>query len=299
MVNAMEAAFRYLQSAFRISATVQLVNFPKWWPLVERLASAFHWPIVYDCLDDQQAFGAMHRNNDAHFEPALIEAAAVVVTSGQELYERHRAQHARATLIPNAADYELFSRAVRTGLWSDLARPVVGFFGAFAEWLDRDWIAQAARRFPGWSFVYIGREGFTRAVSRREWLALGGIANIRVLGQVTPEVLADCLAEFDVCIMPFRDLPITRSMNAVKIYEYLAAGKPVVAPDLPETRPLADAGLIEVYGDAERSFELLEQAVGEGASVSKVETRQKFAAANTWVDRVEQLLGVLGSVEPG
>ena len=98
--------------------------------------------------------------------------------------------------------------------------------------------------------------------------------------------------------MCFR-MPITRSMNAVKIYEYLAAGKPVVAPDLPETRPLADAGLIEVYGDAERSFELLEQAVGEGASVSKVETRQKFAAANTWVDRVEQLLGVLGSVEPG
>jgi glycosyltransferase involved in cell wall biosynthesis len=216
----------------------------------------------------------------------------VLVTSGRTLRERLRARHANAILIPNGADYELFSRAVRTGLWSDLPRPVVGFFGAFAEWLDRDWIARAAERFPRWSFVYVGREGFARTVSRKEWQALGSIPNIRMLPQVAPDVLAGYLAEFDVCIMPFRDLPVTRSMNAVKIYEYLAAGKPVVAPDLPETRPLADAGLVQVYGDAERSFELLGQAVTEGVS-AKVEARQKFASANTWRLRVEQLLAIL------
>ena len=293
LVNTMEAAFRFLQSAFGIEAAVQLVNFPKWWPLVERLRAVFAWPVVYDCLDDQQAFGAMHRYNDAHFEPALIQAATVLVTSGRTLYERHRSSHANTLLIPNAADYALFSGARRADHCGDLPRPVIGFFGAFAEWLDRDWIAQAARRFPHWSFVYIGREGFTRSVSRREWNALSGIPNIRVLPQVAPEVLAGYLAEFDVCTMPFRDLPITRAMNAVKIYEYLAAGKPVVAPDLPETRPLADAGLIDVYADTPRSFELLEEAVANGAAPAKAQARQRFAAANTWQHRVRQFRDVL------
>jgi len=146
---------------------------------------------------------------------------------------RRRARHGRALVVPNAADYELFSRAVRTGLWSELPRPAVGFFGAFAEWLDRDWIAQAARRFPGWS------------------LCISAARDLRARHR---EYSRAASAEFDVCIMPFRDPPITRSMNAVKIYEYLAAGKPVVAPDLPETRPLADACLIEVYGECSGQY---------------------------------------------
>ena len=110
---------------------------------------------------------------------------------------------------------------------------------------------------------------------------------------MAPEILAGYLADFDVCTMPFRDLPITRTMNAVKIYEYLAAGKPVVAPDLPETRPLADAGLIDVYADTPRSFELLEEAVANGAEPAKAQARQRFAAANTWQHRVRQFRDVL------
>ena len=207
VLDAMEAAMRFLKSRLQISSALQLVNFPKWWPLVERLQSALGWPVIYDCLDDQQAFGSLHPNNDAHCEPALAAASDLLIASGRIPYERLGRSHSNVVLLPNACDFELFSSAAPRGLPESVRRPVAGFFGAFSEWLDREWILKAARNFPEWSFIYIGREGFARATSRKEWLAIANEPNVQVLPQVGPEALAGYLAGFDVCIMPFRDLP--------------------------------------------------------------------------------------------
>jgi len=299
VLDAMEAAIRFLKSRFRISSALQLVNFPKWWPLVARLQSALGWPIIYDCLDDQQAFGSLHPNNDAHFESALAAASVLLIASGRIPYERLGRSHSNVVLLPNACDYELFSSAAPKGLPENGRSPVVGFFGAFSEWLDREWVLKAARHFPEWSFLYIGREGFTRPTSRKEWLAIANEPNVQVLPQAEPEALAGYLAGFDMCIMPFRNLPITRSMNPVKIYEYLAAGKPVVVPDLPETRPFADLGLIQVYTEEQQSFQLLERAAARNDSPKVIGRRKQFAASNTWSHRIvelqRQLLAVLKS----
>lgn len=289
VLDAMEAAIRFLKSRYRISSALQVVNFPKWWPLVERLYSAFGWPVIYDCLDDQQAFGSLHPNNDAHFEPALVAASDLLIASGRILYERLGRSHANAVLLPNACDYELFSSAAARELPENARHPIAGFAGAFSEWLDREWILKAARHFPEWSFLYIGREGFARPTSRKEWQAIANEPNVQVLPQADPVVLAGYLAGFDVCIMPFRDLPITQSMNPVKIYEYLAAGKLVVAPDLPETRPFADMGLIHVYQEEQQAFQLLERAAALNDSPDVIERRKQFAASNTWNHRIVEL----------
>ena len=117
--------------------------------------------------------------------------------------------------------------------------------------------------------------------------------NIHVFDQVNPHTLSQYLAQFDVCLMPFRNLAMTRSMNAVKIYEYLAAGKPVLARDLPETRLLAAKGLIATYDSHEESFTLLERIVNEGSSETQIEVRKEFASKNTWSDRVDALCRTL------
>ena len=293
VLDAMEEAIGFLAQSRGISDALQMVNFPKWTPLVERLRKRYGWQVVYDCLDDQQAFGDLHRHNDAYFETRLARDASLVIASGRLLYEAQCRLNAKTILIPNAADYDLFANASPRGLLSHLARPVIGFFGAFSEWLDRGWIAAAAKRFPGWSFVYIGREGFVRSASHRDWRAAASAPNVTVLPQAAPAVLAEYLAEFDVCTMPFRDLPITRSMNPVKIYEYLAAGKPVVAPDLPEVRPFAERGLVAAYREWEHSFELLQQATATGNLEHLVRARRQFAAENTWRHRVAELAGAL------
>jgi hypothetical protein len=93
--------------------------------------------------------------------------------------------------------------------------------------------------------------------------------------------------------MPFLDIPVTRPMNAVKLYEYLAAGKPVVSRDLPEVRRLTandpDAqDLIALYSTPREFFARLEAAVASGEP-ELVQRRKSFARRNNWGNRVDVL----------
>lgn len=290
------SVFDYLRAAYGISSAVQLVNYPRWQPLCSALASRWKWPIVYDCLDDQNALGELFGHRMEDFEGKLLDGSTAVVVSGLTLLDAVRPRRPDAILIPNAADFDLFHSTKSEGLLATLERPVVGFFGAFADWLDFEWMEAAAERFPRWSFVYVGRENFARTAVAARWRRLAERANVHVCPAVPQPELAKYLAEFDVCTMPFRDTTVTRSMNAVKLYEYLAAGKPVVASHLPETRPLRDAGLIETYTSLEESWAQLEKAVQEPLGSDKARARIAFASVNNWDDRLRQLSQVIARI---
>ncbi len=295
-VDTVLAAFTYLRAAYGIHVARQLVHFPLWEPLCRLLATRFKWQIVYDCLDDQSAFSGLFGHHLGETESKLIADSSAVIVSGQTLLDMHRERRPDTVMIPNAVDFHLFHGAQSRGLLTGLAHPIAGFFGAFSDWLDFDWVDAAARRFPHWSFVYIGREGFAHSGAGQRWKEVIRHPNVHVFPQATQSKLSHYLAEFDVCIMPFRDLPITRSMNAVKLYEYLAAGKPVIAPDLPETRPLRDAGLIATYQSFEESFALLTEAASE-ADPSAMQARVAFARENTWSHRLDALSQVLDTID--
>jgi GT2 family glycosyltransferase/glycosyltransferase involved in cell wall biosynthesis len=284
----MEMAVAHIRAACGIQHAIQLVNRPKWAPLAFRLRDRYGWPIVYDCVDDTKAFAAMNGHDGGAFEDELAERCDLLVACSRLLYEDRCKLNPNTIQILNAGDYDLFHSAVPAGLLNHLPHPIVGFFGALSEWIDLDWVGEAARRFPHWSFVYIGRSGFASAAKRERWKTLTSAANIHVFPQADPQKLAAYLAEFDVCTMPFRDLPMTRIMNAVKIYEYLAAGKAVVISNIAELEPVAERGLIAMYRDYEQSFQLLEEA-STPPTPDQTAARLAFAAQNTWVKRVDEL----------
>lgn len=298
VVDAMASCFAYLRAAFGITSAWQLVNFPRWEGLVTRLRRTFRWPVVYDCLDDQQAFAEMYGHDLGASEQILLESSSHVFASGNVLLEKVRSVRQDAILIANGSDFERFHRAVPSGLLDHLPGPIVGFFGAFSDWLDLDWIEAASDRFPDWSFVYVGREGFSRPALAQRWKCIGDRPNVHVLPQASPEKLVQYLAQMDVCTMPFRDLPVARSMNAVKIYEYLAAAKPVVAAHLPETEPLSRCGLIATYQTPEESFRLLEAAVCVPSTAQEIKSRLDFAERNSWNRRLDALCAALGLSNP-
>jgi GT2 family glycosyltransferase/glycosyltransferase involved in cell wall biosynthesis len=301
VLAAMEMAVAHIRATCGIHDAIQLINYPKWAPLAFRLRERFGWPIVYDCLDDQKGFSKLFQQNAADFEDTLAQQCDLLVTCSRLLDQDRRSLNPNTVLILNACDYNLFHSGKPAGLLSHLPHPIIGFFGAFSDWLDLDWIAESAKRFPTWSFVYIGRASFATSAAQDRWKALAFTANIHMFPQTDPQTLASYLAEFDVCTMPFRDLPITRVMNAVKIYEYLAAGKPVVIPDVAELRPLGELGLIAMYRDREQSFRLLEQAVQIPATAEQLAARLAFASENTWAQRIDQMeeaLSAIGRTEP-
>jgi GT2 family glycosyltransferase len=279
-----------------ISRAVQLVNFPGWTPLAQILRSRFAWPVVYDCLDDQYEFSELHDQTAAAYEAELTQSCDALIASGHILHENKLIARKDAVFIPNAADYALFHAAAPKGLLDRCPRPVIGFFGACADWLDVDWIAEAVRRFPSWSFVFIGAEFFARQEALRRWRYVSSAPNVQVFSQASLCALAAYLAQFDVCIVPFLDLPITRAMNPVKIYEYLAAGKHILAPALPEIQPFAEHGLLVTYCDREESFRLLQALAAQPPTEEQIAVRTAFAARNDWSERVQRLIEVVNHV---
>lgn len=289
-VDAMSAALRLTASAFGFSQMVTLVNYPRWQPIVARLREQAGWSFVYDCLDDQSALADLYQTDATEFENRLMAEASHCYTSSVLLHERFGR---RPTLLHNGADFRLFSEAAAAGHLTHLPRPIVGFFGALADWLDMDLIRAAAQRFPHYSFVYIGPQVFSSPATEARWRQATNLPNVTLIPQVDPPTLAAHLAEFDVCTMPFVDIPVTRAMNAVKLYEYLAAGKPVVARSLPEVRHLVESGApLALYRTPEEFFAALGQALTQPADPR----RQEFARRNDWSQRVSVLSAGLGEV---
>ncbi len=237
--------------------------------------------LVYDCMDHHEGFG----NNDYALlclERELIAEADVTITTSSWL-ENAVAPHARKVeILRNACDFEHFSKVPGVVTVTRMG-PVIGYYGAIAEWFDLDLVELVANSHPECSVVLIGADT-VNAKSR-----LGKLPNVTFTGEVPYGLLPQYLHGFDVCLLPFKIIPLTLATNPVKAYEYLSAGKPVVAVDLPEMSQFD--GLIRVAEDSEGFVKAVREAVEARESDAIAQRRRAFARSQTWVHRAESLRG--------
>ena len=191
---------------------------------------------VYDVVDDYAALGHYRRllGDDAEcLDVEATETADLVFVTSPRLGRQRRLLNERCVEVGNAADIDLFATARRTlPMPPDLAAatgPIVCFHGTLGDQkLDARLLARIASRRPGWTFAVVGHEPDGRA--RTE---LAGVANVRLLGLKLQQQIPAYLAAADVAIVPYRVNDYTLGIDALKAYECLAAGVPVVATDLP------------------------------------------------------------------
>ncbi|HVQ54199.1 MAG TPA: orotate phosphoribosyltransferase [Thermoanaerobaculia bacterium] len=270
---------------------VVLVQYPSWEPLARRLREEFGWRVVYDCMDEHTGFGT-HGAGTAEDERRLLTESDLVVVTSRPLLDRVRRVRPDALALPNAADAKRFAElpARSASPLAKHARPVVGYYGAIAAWFDADAVALAARKHPDWSFVLVGD---TKGAALE---SLEGRPNVQLLGEVAYADLTGYVAGFDVCTIPFHRTPLTEATNPVKLYEYLATGKPIVARRLPELDPYAD--VIALYDTADEFVAALERVVRDPDGETVVAKRRKIAFENTWEIRYETLREALDRLVP-
>ena len=249
--------------------------------------------LVYDCLD---RFTLFHEDGEAiaRTEQAIVSRVDVVLTASRELYESMGRLNPRTFLVPNAADYAHFSKAASPreppAALAGLSRPILGYFGEIAHWFDVQAVRSLAASRPGWSLVLIGPLHTAAAGS------LLDLPNVHYLGRRPYHELPRYLAHFDVCLLPFRVSELTSATNPVKLYEYLASGRPVVSTPLPEVLPYRDVVRIAEPSALVEAVEASLQASGDREAAGR---RMAVAHANTWDHRVEQILGILETAGGG
>jgi glycosyltransferase involved in cell wall biosynthesis len=250
---------------------------------------------VYDCVDDytEQTTSRRKRELVARCDRLAAERSRLVFTTSAAMYERQRRLNPETHLVPNAGDYGHFAGAVDRALAapevSGLSRPVLGFAGNFlASKVDFDLLEHVGRALPDATLLLIGpaTEETAPALER-----LVQLRNVQWLGPKPYSDLPRYVAAFDVGLIPYVSNAYTRSCFPLKLYEYLAAGKPVVASGLPE---LAEMEPDVVLADRPASFvEAVEEALSRNSEADRVR-RRELASRNSWEAKTERLLGLVG-----
>ncbi len=273
-----------------IATPLCIVSHPFWGPVVRRLENQ---TTIYDCMDYHAGF-ADNSPEIISLEDELLKQADLTLVTSARLHDQVSPRTGRCVLIRNAGEFDFFHKQPGRLAFSG-GRPVIGYFGAIAEWFDIDLVAHCAKTLPECDFVLIG------STAGADVSAFRDLPNVRLTGEVAYENLPAYLHAFDVCLIPFKTNELTLCTNPVKVYEYLAAGKPVVATDLPEVRLMAD--VVHVADNSDAFVAGIRKALAEsGAPVQQCETavqrRIAFARENTWRARGAQLYQEINGLFP-
>ncbi|HEX6622975.1 MAG TPA: glycosyltransferase, partial [Pyrinomonadaceae bacterium] len=192
--------------------------------------------VIYYCVDEYTAFSGVSANALADLEEQLLRRSDLVIVSADMLYESKSPFNPRTVIVRHGVDFEHFRKALDPATVvpeevASLPRPVIGFFGLIADWVDLELMAHVAERYPEGSLVLLGKATTDISVLER-------LPNAHLLGRKTYESLPAYCKGFDVALMPFRINELTLNANPLKVREYLAAGLPVVSTAIPEVEIL-------------------------------------------------------------
>ncbi|MCB9141594.1 MAG: glycosyltransferase [Anaerolineales bacterium] len=254
-----------------------------------------HRLLVYHITDDYTAFGhlsAAERDHLATDERDLLAAADLTIVTAPRLLELKRTYARRIELVPNGVDFEAFQRAAanprKLPQLQHLADqfPLIGYSGHISSRLDLPLLREIALARPNWQFVFAGSEDPRGCEA--ELTALKAQPNVHFLGVLPVEDVPHFIAACDVCLIPYRVNDETRAISSLKLYEYLAAGKPVVSARVPAAVEYAD--VVEIADGTVDSWLLsLASALGSQQDGEAATARQTVALANTWDARVQQI----------
>ena len=282
LLKSLGGSFTRLQNELKLDA-VSIVAFPTWTPLAFLLKKLFGFKVVFDHVDAIPEFPNINKERKKE-EDVLLQNSDLVITSASKLFQKAQKTNKDTILVPNAGDFALFSKPVLDELLKDFQKPIIGYFGAIAEWFDTDLIEFVAKSRPNLTFVFIGDTYGSNLKKIRN------LKNVYFLGERPYIELPKYLHCFDVCLIPFKLTPLIRSSHPIKIYEYLAAGKPVVTTKIPDLLPMND--LCYIAKDRTDFLEKLDESLKENDK-KLIEKRIEFASKNTWQDRFQVIYNQL------
>lgn len=248
--------------------------------------------MAYYAVDEWTGFGGLSKSLQAEFRTAeekLLKDASLALCVSPRLAERFRQIAPGTVLLENGSDTVHFSpenlaAASPHPALAALHGPILGFVGQVDERLDQDLILTMARARPDWNIVLAGRP--------KQGVPLGALEdqpNVHLLGYQPYETLPSVMRHFDLCMLPYVQSPLTQSCNPLKVYEYLATGKPVVGVPLEGMVICRD--VVRLADSSEAFISQVSQALVDPSS-GRLE-RLELASRHSWDRRVDVLESLL------
>lgn len=236
--------------------------------------------VVYYCGDDFGALAGVDHARCMEMEAELADRADLILAASPAMAARFPA--AKTRVLPHGVDLDLFQTPVPRA--ADLPEGnVAGFYGTLAEWLDYDLIAATARRLPDWHFVFVGPVA-------ADISAIGGLPNVTLLGPRPHAELPSYSQHWTIGLIPFVDNAQIRASNPLKLREYLAAGRPIVATPFPALMPYAEHVSVATTADGFADALLVANSDADSAG------RRAAVAAESWDARAARAAELIAAL---
>lgn len=247
---------------------------------------------VYQCLDP--IIGSFDGKHGRPSERQLVEKSDLVLCSAKQLYDEKKRINPNTYFVPNAADIAHSQKALDPGLSvskliSDIDAPIIGYFGSIDHRMDFVLLENVARQHPNKQFVFVG------PVNTQLPRGIEACDNVHFKGKVPYEEMPSVLKGFDVAMIPFQKDDHSATVFPLKLFEYLGAGKPVIATDFNEDLKEFTKDTVYYCTNADEFSEKITLALTTD-SEAKREQRTHLAAAHTWEHRANTILQILSEM---
>ena len=276
----MKEKFTALINTWAIRDAVIIVDYPNWVYGAEYVRDKFGFKIATDYMDDYTGFLGTAEDFLKDNCVKLLKDSDIVIASSQFLYDVacKYTDADKITIIRNGTEVNHFYQAVQMERIKE--RKIIGYYGAVAHWFAWEKICYLAKTFPEHDIVIVGA-----VTEHRE--KLEKYPNIKLLGEKPYSELPRYLADFDVCLIPFdTSTDLIKATNPVKFYEYLSAGKKVVATEIPELMPYRNK-YVYMSNDDKQFAEYVKMCLQGNDTLLGKEECIAFAKDNDWQNRFE------------
>ena len=259
-------------------------------PLIGRAGESL---VVFDAIDNwihHSEMGA-YREAAARGYETIRQRADVIFCVSESLTKSLGGGRADPFWIPNGVDASLFTPD--GPLAADVLEfpsPRVGYAGAIEKRVDIELLTEVVLALPSVSFVFVG------PYDRRLVAPVRKLPNAHFLGARRFDELPAYLRAMDVCVMPHRVNAFTSSMSPLKLYEYLACGRPVVSTPVAGTESFR--GLIEIASTPTEFVASITKAM-QSADPDEVGARRRAVEAESWQVRVNQMVDIVVEAQQG
>lgn len=252
--------------------------------------------VIYDYLDEIHSDINqidIDSNKIEKHNKILKDERFIVFATAEKLYaEVEQFRQNKKYLIPNAADLEHFSQIKFIQFTSefnsilDKNKPIVGYYGTIAKWIDFDLLIYLAEQRKNYEFVMIGLIGDNTIYD----YDFSQIKNLTFHKPLNYKDLPSYANKFDIFIIPFRIYSVTEATSPIKLFEYMAMCKPIVSTDLTECKKYESVLIAENY---EKFAEMIDYGLKLKSDDIYFEKMKKEAKENSWIMRAERILEII------
>jgi len=251
--------------------------------------------VIYHIYDDYQNYEGADRFDIRKREQFILKTADIIISTSKSLAEKKEAEcWKKVFFIPHGIDYKLYEKCRLEGAvcpqdMMRIKRPRIGYIGRFNVKVDIELLQFIATNRPEWNLILVGPV----SENMEEINKVKNLGNVFFLGSRNPLDLPNYYMNMDVNLLSYRfDNKLWYSSgHPLKMYEVLAAAKPVVATPLPEILKFKD--FFHFARTRTEWIDCIQCCINEEQSNEIIQKRMDEAKKNTWDDRVELIKQLL------